>query len=111
MASTLTTNGITCGDGTNINGTTYNTIGTYTVGNKSGPAANTAVNDTLAGTSILSPTTSGISFSPFSPISVNEANTSASRTGTWRCMQRARNGGANKGGEYQINPTLWVRIS
>lgn len=110
MASTLTTNGITCGDGSNINGTTYNTIGTYTVGNKTGASANTAVNDTLAGTSILSVGTNA-DFCPFSPRTVNDTNSSASRTGTWRCMQRVRNGGANKAGDFQINPTLWVRIS
>lgn len=105
MAATLTASGITCSDGSNFNGTTFNTIGSYTIACS---AVNTTydINATVAGSNLRRQT---VYNSPFNSWQTNQTYASIGASGTWRSLAYCSSV-TSKSGTFN-GPTLWVRIS
>lgn len=106
--ATLTGSGVNFSDGTTINGTTFNSIGSYCAGSRTGASLLTSVNTTAAGSSILQAVNSYSAFEGYSSI-VPLSN--LGRAGTWRAMSSVLNTSTDKNGNHNAGAVLWVRIS
>ena len=112
MAATLTSTGVNFSDGSTINGTVNNTIGSYALLGRVNNSGTVSIGGTLAGSSLrpIGLEMPGYSGWPTagSAGGLNGAGQGTTMSGTWRCMGYMYNQtccGNVAGG------TLWVRIS
>lgn len=114
MAATLTSTGVNFSDGSTINGTVNNTIGSYAFLGRMSGTGTLNIGSTIAGSS-LRPAAAGFLGSPtwpagvIGPVSMDVQGQNTTMTGTWRCMGFMQTG--DFGCSNHAAATLFVRIS
>jgi hypothetical protein len=94
--------------------TSFNTIGSYTIGFGYGVNTTYSAGSTIAGSNIVQVSTTSPAFA--TPIvsyvvSSNAQLANQGTSGTWRAMAKSINGTANKSGVYTLSANIWVRVS
>lgn len=108
MAATLTSSGVNFSDGSTINGTAVNTIGSYSWLGRTNNSGNVSIGGTLAG-SQLRPAGAGMSGrSGWESGSLYGTAQYTTMAGTWRCMGFLQ---SSSSCSNESGATLWVRIS
>ena len=113
MAATLTSSGVNFSDGSTINGTAVNTIGSYSWLARFSGTGTLNIGSTVAGSS-MRPAGTTMNSAVSWPVSISSgtltgSGQNTSMAGTWRCMGYMFSGDAGCSGYG--GATLFVRVS
>lgn len=96
-----------------ITNTSFNAIGSYSVGGIKTVSLTVNAGDTYAGSNLYQTNVNNGILGPFSSFTNSSANTTLGQSGTWRALGKTTNGaGTPKAPSgFSVNTNLWVRIS